>query len=65
MSKRRDDARASTAERLERAALVGMALGVALLLQPWWTGGVRVGFFATLAFTVLQIAASHLPKERA
>lgn len=51
------------AAAIERAALVGMALGVALMLQPWWAGGLRVGFFATLAFTVLQIVAGHLPRE--
>ncbi|MBI5363174.1 MAG: hypothetical protein HZA53_08340 [Planctomycetes bacterium] len=50
---------------LERAALVGMGLGVALMLQPWWSGGLRAGFFATLACTLLQIVSSHLPKERA
>lgn len=59
----------SLAARLERAALAGMALGVALMLQPWWPGGLRAGFFATLAAVVAQIAcskaASRAPKERA
>lgn len=49
---------------LERAALAGMGLGVALMLQPWWGSGLRVGFFATLAFTVLQMIAAHLPRGR-
>lgn len=57
--------RTSIAARLERASLLGMALGVLLLLQPWWAGGVRAGFFVTLASTVLQIAASHAPRTRA
>jgi hypothetical protein len=49
----------------ERCALLGMALGVGLMLQPWWSAGLRIGFFATLAFTVLQIVAGHLPRGRA
>lgn len=53
------------ARRIERAALVGMGLGVLLMLQPWWAGGLRAGFFATLGFTVLQIVASHVPRRRA
>jgi hypothetical protein len=51
----------SASPRLERAALLGMALGVALMIQPWWAGGMRAGFFATAAFTLAQIALSHLP----
>jgi len=46
--------------RFDRATLWGMALGLALMLQPWWTGGLRVGFFVTLGGTVAQIVASHL-----
>jgi hypothetical protein len=48
--------------RLESLALAGMAAGVATMLQPWWTGGMRAGFFVTLACTVLQIAAAHARK---
>lgn len=54
-----------SAARIEKAALVGMALGVGSMLQPWWAWGLRVGFFLTLASTVVQIVAAHLPKERA
>ena len=50
--------------RLESFALVGMAIGVAAMLQPWWNGGMRAGFFVTLACTIGQIVLSHLPKER-
>jgi hypothetical protein len=59
------DARVSRpfAERFDRLTLWGMALGVALLLQPWWAAGFQVGFFVTLAATVLQIVASHLPRR--
>ncbi|MBI5433046.1 MAG: hypothetical protein HZA52_09480 [Planctomycetes bacterium] len=38
-----------------------MAVGVAILLQPWWQAGFRVGFFVTLVATLLQIVAAHLP----
>jgi len=48
---------------LDRLALAGMALGVGLILQPWWAGGFRAGFFATLVFTLLHIVTSHLSKE--
>jgi hypothetical protein len=44
----------------DKFSLVGMALGVALMLQPWWAMGFAVGFFMTLGSTVLQIVASHL-----
>lgn len=59
MSERSKEAR--TAERFDRLTLVGMAVGVALLLQPWWAAGFRVGFFVTLGSTLLQIVAAHLP----
>lgn len=56
--------RAPTLTRhLDRATLLGLALGLALMLQPWWPEGFRLGFFATLAFTLLQIVASHLPQR--
>lgn len=51
----------SLARRLDRATLYGIALGLALMLQPWWPPAFRLGFFTTLAFTLLQIVASHLP----
>ncbi|MBK7644610.1 MAG: hypothetical protein IPJ19_16455 [Planctomycetes bacterium] len=55
----------SFAARAERAALWGLALGVALMLQPWWPGGMRVGFFVTLASVAAQIVFSHMPEKRA
>jgi hypothetical protein len=48
--------------RLEGFALLGMGLGVALMLQPWWAGGMRSGFFIAAAGTIAQIVLSHLPK---
>jgi hypothetical protein len=50
--------------RLEGLALAGMAIGVATMLQPWWDGGMRAGFFVTFACTIGQIVLAHLPKER-
>jgi hypothetical protein len=47
-------------EALDKLSLIGMALGVALMLQPWWVGGFAFGFFLTLGSTVLQIVTSHL-----
>lgn len=40
-----------------------MALGMALVLQPWWPAGLRAGFFVTAASIVAQIIAAHLPQE--
>lgn len=48
--------------RIESLALAGMAFGVATMLQPWWAGGMRAGFFLTLGCTLLQIAAAHARK---
>ena len=45
---------------LDKISQVGMALGVGLMLQPWWGGGLRWGFFVTAWFTVLHILTSHL-----
>ena len=53
------------AARLDRCALFAMACGVALMLQPWWGSGLRVGFFVTLGATLLQIVTGHLPRTRA
>lgn len=57
--------RRSASARLERAALAGMALGVALMLQLWWEGGMRTGFFVTLGATIAQIVLGHLAERRA
>jgi hypothetical protein len=45
---------------LDKLAQIGMALGVALMLQPWWGEGLRWGFFATALCTLLHILTSHL-----
>jgi hypothetical protein len=47
---------------LDKLSLVGMALGAAMMLQPWWDDGFRAGFFVTIGCTVLQIVAGHLAK---
>jgi hypothetical protein len=44
---------------LDRATLAGMAAGLALLLWPWWSRGLEVGFFVMLASTLAQIVVSH------
>lgn len=52
--------------RLDSLLLWGIALAIAVMLQPWWLGGFRVGFFATAVCTLGQIVTSHLlPQERA
>lgn len=45
---------------LDKTSLVLMGLGVALMFQPWWAGGFRVGFFVTLGATIMQIVFGHL-----
>ena len=45
---------------LDRFSLFAMAAGVAMMLQPWWHEGFRLGFFVTLAATVFQIIIGHL-----
>jgi hypothetical protein len=45
---------------LDKLSLIGMAAGVAMMLQPWRTDGFRAGFFVTLLATVTQIVAGHL-----
>ena len=51
--------------RLERLTLAGMAVGVALMLQPSWPGGMRVGFFVTIASTLAQIVLGRLVESEA
>jgi len=48
------------ARTIDKLSLIGMAAGVAMMLQPWWTNGFRAGFFVTLLATVTQIIAGHL-----
>ena len=49
---------------LDRMARVGMAVGISLMLQPWWGEGFRYGFFATAIFTLLHIITSHMQLEK-
>jgi len=53
----------SAAAVLDRLSLWGMALGLAAVLQPWWSAGFRLGFALTGAAVVLQIVAAHLPRR--
>lgn len=41
---------------MDRAAILGMGAGIALMLLP---STFRAGFFATLAFTLLHVFTSH------
>jgi len=51
---------------LDRLTLLGIGLGVGTMLQPWWEGGFKAGFFVTLLAVAAQIVASHLlPREDA
>ncbi len=50
---------------LDILALAGMGFGMALILQPWWPGGFRWGFFLSLAFTILHIFTSHMNRPEA
>ena len=54
------DDQAMIIRTIDRASLIGMAIGVALMLQPWWPGGFAAGFFVTVSSTVAQIVFSHL-----
>lgn len=65
MSARSERVGVSRARRIERLTLVGMAVGVAFMLQPWWSDGMRVGFFVTLASTLAQIVFGHLVEDDA
>jgi len=49
---------------LDRLARARMVVGVGLMLQPFWGGGLRYGFFATAVFTVLHIVTSHMHLEK-
>jgi hypothetical protein len=49
----------------ERCVLAAMALGVALMLQPWWSGGMRTGFTVAALATAAHIVVSHTPERRA
>jgi hypothetical protein len=49
-----------TLRRLDRLALAVLILGLVLLFQPWWHGGLRWGFFVTIAGTVAFVVTSRL-----
>jgi hypothetical protein len=49
---------------LDRIAQMGMLIGVALMLNPWWEEGLRCGFFATALCTILHIYTSHKELDR-
>jgi hypothetical protein len=49
-----------TLRLLDGLTLAGIAAGLALELQPFWSDGLRVGFLVTLVAVVLQIVFSHL-----
>jgi hypothetical protein len=44
----------------DKALLYCMGLGTALMLQPFWDGGLKWGFFLTLASTILEIVTAHM-----
>jgi hypothetical protein len=45
---------------LDRAALFGLALGLALYVLPFWREGrLRPAFWITLASTLLHVYTSH------
>lgn len=48
---------------LDILALLGMAIGVGLMLQPFFAAGFKIGFFLTLGATAVQIVTSHLIKS--
>ena len=51
---------------LDRLALTGMGLSLLVLLQPWWSGGLRAGFFGTLATVIApQISCPRVLDSRA
>jgi hypothetical protein len=53
-------AHGSLRTRAERAALSGIALGLALLFLPLGPGAFRLGFLVVLGSTVAEIVCSHL-----
>jgi hypothetical protein len=48
---------------LDKLSLIGMALGVAMMLQPWWARRIHARIFCDdRCSTALQIVTSHLVK---
>jgi hypothetical protein len=56
--------RADLIVRVDRALFWGMGVGVLLMLEPFWANGLKVGFFVTLACTVLEIVTGHMLPEK-
>jgi hypothetical protein len=48
----------------DMVAIAVMLVGGALMFQPWWRGGLGVGFWILLTGTLLHIVTSHLPRRR-
>jgi hypothetical protein len=49
---------------LDRAALIGITLGLATYVVPFWGDGrLRLAFWLTLVATVLHIYTSHAQAE--
>jgi hypothetical protein len=44
----------------DKVLLYCMGLGTLFMLQPFWDGGLKWGFFLTLASTVLEIVTGHM-----
>ncbi len=53
--------RGSFAGRAESGLLLLFAAGLALVAQPWWQDGYRVGLVAVAASTLLNIAVGNVP----
>ncbi|MBT3605921.1 MAG: hypothetical protein HOE48_08405 [Candidatus Latescibacteria bacterium] len=45
---------------LDKIAQIGILVGIIAIFQPYWVGGLRMGFFVTLLATVLHIVTSHV-----
>ena len=45
---------------LDKIAQIGIGVGIVVIFQPFWDGGLKVGFFATLLATLLHVVTSHL-----
>jgi hypothetical protein len=48
---------------LIRLNLTLMLVGLALMVQPFWSGGLRAGFFLTLLTIVSQNILTRLPNR--
>ena len=57
-------AKTSMIVRLDRLTLIAIAVGFAVMLQPWWARGFRVGFVLTLIATLGQLVISHMLPRR-